>query len=312
MGGLLGTRAVSLDDALAKLPEVYQTIRVGDRVIPGLRDCETRLAVLRGDGIHGEVVLEVGSSLGFFSRGLADDNLVVSVEQSAECVAVQLEALRVEPRQMLLVRGSLTRTWVEAVTKTCTVFDSVLLLSVLHHMPRGDVQSIFRACKALARKVYTEIAEDGESNACGPDSRSVYLPRGEVLYRERTHLGGLRDIAVHRGSTSRKVTRSYVGSPYRGELSLEFDGEWRFEKQGVSRPYAPGVLLWDIRLLGPIVWPLDLVDQFDALLDPSMRDVMPWNLIYTREGLQFIDTEDEASGPGDPEGTRRWLQEIGA
>jgi SAM-dependent methyltransferase len=328
--------------------EIYQDVVVAGRVIRrGVRECESRLAALLPQVDDGDTVLDVGSSFGYFGRGIAaarPRSVVVSVEKDRASVALQRRLLLAERAEnVILVHGEVDLEWMRRANAACTFFDDVLLLSVLHHFSAADLPGVLAELDRLGARLLVELPETAEEKVCGREPVTVLASHGGDLNpllpspRARIELGKTashlhpeitRSLAAYaRLDLERVAGAAYVGDPGlklgpdgapRFVFRRRPEGGWSFAKGGQESAYVPGVSLWDVRQLGRVVWPgvPRLLAQFDAAiaaLKPEQRwDIRPWNLIYTADGLRVIDSDrgDTPRDTGDVDRVRNWISML--
>ncbi len=331
----------TLTALIDQVAEVYQDVTIKDQLIAeGVRACAPRAKQILPVIGKRDVVLEVGSSFGYFARHIAAANpdvLVVSVEKDPASVALQRHLLAAEGvENVILVQGEMSLDWLRKVNQSCTFFDTVLLLSVLHHMPPDKVARMIEEFGALGRSLVVEAPAPNEAGACGQGTFDV-LHKGDgiaglltnhtsrPLGDSSTHLDPelRREIVLFENANfSRRSQRSYIGDPFLKPENQQFEflrdkkGTWNFTKGEEAAPYEPGVSLWDIRDLGRIVWPsppllrAQFREELDKVAPEGRTDVRPWNVVYTAKGLRIIDTKNvrgDAGQPADTDRVRNWL-----
>src|SRR3990167_3535562 len=133
-----------MQDLIYQLEEVYQDIELnGEIVAKGLRDCEERWNIIKDRiGPH-DVVLDLGSSLGYYSKKIAQtypDCLVISFESDPIMCQIQAKMFQEEGIYNVVVCNyRLGKDDLIKWSRCVEMFDVVLVLAVLHHFPSDDV-----------------------------------------------------------------------------------------------------------------------------------------------------------------------------
>lgn len=300
---------------LSLLPEHYQDVHHDGKLWPGRRTgCEKRWALIRPRIKPESVVVDIGSAQGYFTRAAADVGAyVLSVDERPANVALQ-QYLFHRRADILICRRLLTAGVLAKLSRCCFVADTILCLSVLHHVP--DPVAFLTLLSSLAPEVILEFPSRDEAG--GVPVRKVveefydtpYLQEifehVELLGRTPSHLGPhQRPIYSCRRRVERSGLRPYLSYPImRGNVHnvLVSDGGWKVD----GRDAARGFNLWDLLQLG-LVQPsrVDIKNSVRAAYArfPAARDVRLWNILLTRWGPLVIDKEspdvDLAPQPGD-------------
>lgn len=314
-----------IEALIEALPEQYQDVRYGAGTLRGKRDCSARWRLIEPSIRPHDVVMDLGSSLGYYSHRIAKGNpgsLTVSFESEPGMCAVQKEIFRSEGIYNVVVcQHRLSRADLEKWVKHVDCFDVVLALSVLHHFPAGDVEDVFDHLMELSGEVVGEIPPEGEREvACGGEAAARI---GSALVRKSVTYVHLGEVPSHLGDYRRKIwmthlpylTRSglegYFGVSHGGRhkflLSRRWPSPWLLNARGM----IGGINVWNL-LHFNVVWPpsawwrAQARAAYECLEFKS--DVRPWNLLITPTGLKAIDHThvypegDQAEyGPGDLE-----------
>ena len=298
-----------------KLPEIYQPVEVFDKVqFPGKRDCADRWEVIKGKIKPDSVVLDLGSSTGYFTRKIAKEfpsTLVVSMECGEAEAAVQKEILRAEGLfNVVLLNHRLTvedmRKWGNCVEG----IDTLLALSVFHHFPAEAVLDILQVFSRMIPEVLAEVPTPLEADACGQATVSVLDPFEQVLQSyypviaplvsSRSHLGDFkREVVQGSKVVSRGGLLAYWDCPntIKRHTISKVGGEWKVDKKD---KYVSGVNIWSLLHMNPI-WPEPEWWQAEARRAFSdvraahdyISDIRPWNMLMTAKGLTFFDVTDK-------------------
>lgn len=293
-------------DILPRISEVYQDVEVSGRVIiQGRRECASRFEFMKPSFRDGQVIIDVGSSLGYFTSRIAREypsTLVVSFESVPEHCEIQRKIAEREQLFNLVIcchrlsRGDLER-WVKCVE----CIDIVLLLSVLHHFPKDDVMAVFSALRAMSSTVIAEFPNPLEKKICGGNAIGVLgelMIDGAEIGTTKSHLEDIpRSMRLYENHGCRDDLDSYIGAVHDGrhKFSVRRDDGWVInDKQAIQ-----GVNAWNLLHFG-VVWPppkwwVDNALGAYAKLE-SKSDVRPWNLLMTSNGLVAFDHEEFPEG----------------
>ena len=288
---------------LSALTETYQDASMdGETVASGKRECESRWNMIeRFVAGNGKVILDIGSSLGYFPIRIARENpgsIVVSFESDAAHCEVQRMICEKEGLfNMVICQHRLTRDDVERWSGCVECIDVALLMSVLHHYPADDVKAVFSAVSGMAAATITEIPHPEETRVCGMETLPVVsaMEYGRLIGETKSHLEDrMRPMFLHESKARRENLDAYIGVEHEGrhKFEVEKDGRWRIN----GGPVKPGLNVWNL-LHFNIVWPPEdwfssgAVAAYDKL--PYKSDVRPWNLLLTPGGLVAIDYETE-------------------
>lgn len=288
-------------ELLKQLPEVYQDVELnGEIIAKGKRDCEERWNLIKDHIKPHDVVLDLGSSLGYYSKKIAQtypDCLVISFESDPIMCEIQSKMFEEEGIYNVIVcnyrlgKEDLIK-WAQYVE----LFDTTLALAVLHHYPKEDLEEIWESLKKLSNLQICELAS--EEQACGGEAKAE--SRRLVLQEETTSFIG--NSKSHMSNVNREFWQT-VFSKKRTNLDAFFgvshSDRHRFEVSNgkINGKYIiKGVNVWNL-LHFNIVWPLPKwwVNQayvaYESLVSKS--DVRPWNLLVCSTGLKAIDYTDK-------------------
>jgi len=295
-----------IKDLLKQLPEIYQDVELdGTRFAKGRRNCAKRWDLIKDHiGPH-DVVLDVGSSLGYFSHKIATeypDSLVISFESEPKMCAIQAEIFRREGIYNVVVCNQrLTLMDLEYWTKYVDCFDTILALSVLHHYPPGSVHAVFDQLRGLSPRILGEGPAEKEVKACGGQAKD------DTLEIEKSGVNILGKVPSHLSRHKRKVWLDQAGDNsrltiYRPDLDAYFgvshddrhkfkllwNGHWSLN----DKRMIPGINAYNLSKFS-VVWPepkwwtAQAIGAYGGLDFKS--DVRPWNLLVTSTGLRAID-----------------------
>lgn len=280
-----------------QLPEIYQDVELnGEIILKGKRDCEKRWDLIKDSIKPHDVVLDIGSSLGYYSKKIAQtypDSLVISFESDPIMCEIQAKMFQEEGIYNVVVCNyrlgaeDLIR-WFHYVE----FFDDILVLAVLHHFPTEDVPTIWNILRNFGNLLIGETTAPNEVGACGGESKDIV----NSLIKGNVHVLG--EVQSHTGDFKRKVWTTQK-NVQRIELDAFF---------GVSHPdrhrfkiknnllngkhIIKGINVWNL-LHFNIVWPLSnwwkvqARKTYESLEWKS--DVKAWNLLVTSNGLRAID-----------------------
>lgn len=303
---------------IQQLPEVYQSIYIGKNLIAeGVRknDIE-RLEVIEKYIKPGQTILDVGSNVGFFTIQLAKkfpDNVFVSVEKQPGYSDLQAELLKIEGlTNVIFINSIVSFDWVAKAAEACAYFDVTLLLSVLHHME--DAEQFLSEINKISKSLIIEMPDPKESRVCGKnilsqltlEKLSQIKPVFQKLdYEASTHCDpNLRRSFYYADSPEyqRKSIFPYIGyplSPREYLIKATHEG-LIIHKSHLNQDVKciPGVILSDVAQIGNILYPgleemRQQVNREFARLDQeeNIADLRPWNLLFTADGLKFIDCQ---------------------
>jgi glycosyltransferase involved in cell wall biosynthesis len=311
--------SVNLERLIDDLPEVYQSIYLhGELIREGVRGNEfERLEVIKNYIKPGQTILDVGSNVGFFTINLAKlfpDNVFVSVENQYSYARLQRELIELEGvTNVILINSTMSTEWLIKAAQACTYFDTTLLLSILHHIP--DAENFLTQLGQVSKSFIIELPHPDESKVCGKDIIRKQLTVEKISqvkpafikmpYESTTHCdANLKRSFYYADSPDyqRDSIYPYIGYPLapRSYNLQVTDRGLIIQKNYLAREIKaiPGVLFGDIAQIGAVLAPsyetcikqtnneLDRLEQLD-----NVADLRPWNMLFTANGLQFIDHE---------------------
>lgn len=290
---------------LPGLSEVYQDVVVdGSTVAKGVRECDSRYNLIEPYLKDNEVVLDVGSSLGYFSTRIAREHpssLVVSFESVAEHCEVQRQIAEKEGLFNLVVcHHRLSRECLRVWERCVECIDLVLLLSVLHHFPKEDVVPVFDMLGSMSAKIIAEFPNQREKKICGSETLEVLedlMFSGRTIGKTVSHLENLRRrmMLYDTGGFVRNGLNAYIGANHDGRHLHESEpGLFGWTVNG--KPDAiQGINAWNLLHFNPVWpkpewWASQAVSAYQKLEQKS--DVRPWNLLVTARGMTAIDYDE--------------------
>ena len=289
-------------ELLKQLPETYQDVELnGEFIAKGKRNCEQRWNLIKDQINPHDVVLDLGSSLGYYSKKIAQtypDSLVISFESDPIMCQIQTEIFKEEGIYNVVVcnyrlgKDDLVK-WLGHVE----ILDKVLALAVIHHYPKEDVAPMIESLLQLGDLII-ETPGENEIEACGGDSKKEVLDKlddyeGEWLGDVPSHLGDYtRDIAIYERTGDKRINLDAffgVSHPDRHKFKVDIG-------QINGKHIIKGINVWNL-LHFNIVWPLPKwwKTQAKAAYEclELKSDVKPWNLLVTSAGLKAIDHTDK-------------------
>ncbi len=284
-------------ELLKQLEEIYQDVELnGEIIAKGKRDCEARWNLIKDHITRHETILDIGSSLGYFSKKIAQtypDSLVISFESDPIMCQIQAEMFKAEGIYNVVVcNHRLGKEGIDKWVRCVEFFDTVLLLSVLHHLPANEVVSFYSGLTAMSDELLLELPNPKEAKACGqdtfPELEKIRDIEGIWLGDIPSHLEDLkREVVLHEGFPRRGNLNAFFGVSHPDRHKFEIkDGKLN------GKNIIKGVNVWNL-LHFNIVWPLpnwwitQAINAYGCLDWKS--DVRPWNLLRTATSLVAID-----------------------
>jgi glycosyltransferase involved in cell wall biosynthesis len=311
----------NLEQLIAKLPEVYQSIYVkGELIREGVRGNEfERLEVIKNYIKPGQTILDVGSNVGFFTINLAKlfpENVFVSVENQYSYARLQQELIELEGvTNVILINSTMSTDWLIKAAQACAYFDTTLLLSILHHIP--DAENFLTQLGQVSKSFIIELPHPDESKVCGKDIIRKQLTVEKIgrvkpvfikmPYEATTHCDASLKRSFYYADSpeyERQSIYPYIGfpeAPRNYHIKANNDEGLIIYKTRIDQDIKaiPGVLLYDIAKIGPIFSPSyeTCIKQIECEIDrleniENVGDLRPWNILFTASGLKFIDYQD--------------------
>ncbi|MEH2081151.1 MAG: glycosyltransferase [Nostoc sp.] len=310
-------KLTNLEKLIDNLPEVYQSICLhGQLIREGVRanDFE-RLEVIKNYIKPKQTILDIGSNVGFFTINLAKlfpENVFVSIEREYSYARLQQELIQLEGvNNVILVHSEVTTEWLYKATQACVYFDVTLLLSILHHIP--DAEIFLTELNKISKSFIIELPHPDESKVCGKDVLKKQLTLEKISqvkpiflkmpYEATTHCdANLKRSFYYAYSPNyqRESIFPYIGYPLQPRnYTLKTTEEGLIiHKAHIAQSIQtiPGVLLSDLAPIGQILMPSyetcinQIETEFDRLQQiDNVADIRPWNILFTKDGLRFID-----------------------
>ena len=297
------------------LSEIYQDIELeGEVVWKGKRDCAGRWEVIKKHIKPGMVILDLGSSTGYFAIKIAKEFptcLVISMECMPAEATLQRELLNFEElHNVVLLEHRLTvedlLEWIKCVES----IDLLLAVSVLHHFPTESSLDVLGHLSRMIPEIIAEIPEVEEVDACGQgamrhlapfkDVLEMHYPSVKSLGRFKSHLGEYeRTVWKAKKIMSRGGLLAYWDSPntIKRHTISKIAGEWKVDDK---EKFIPGVNVWTLLRFNPI-WPEPAWWQGESRVackkaiesEKYISDLRPWNMLMTAKGLSFFDITDK-------------------
>lgn len=279
---------------LSHLPEQYQDVEYEGKLYKGRRDCRGRWEIIKPLIGRHDIVMDLGSSLGYFSKQIAleyPDSLVISFESDPDMIEIQKQLYREKGiYNVVLCQHRLSAQDLVMWMGQVDMFDEILALSVLHHFPSEDVPSVFNALQMMSNKIIGEIPHPKETDACGGNSTHLLhtmIGDKEAVGKIPSHLSGEREIWQIKRKSRRENLDAYLGvdHPDRHKFTLE---DWQLNgKQIIKGINVWNLLQYNIKWPEPNWWRVQARATYECL--ESKSDVKPWNLIVTPVGVKAID-----------------------
>lgn len=318
-----------INDLISKVPEVYQSIYLGDELIArGCRDNEKeRLEAIIGYFKDNQIVCDIGSNTGYFVIELAKkfkNSVFISIETNRDYADLQAKLIELNQlTNIILINGSISLDWLFRAEKACVYFDLCLMLSVVHHLPYP--KEFISGMSKISKEMVVELASSSEKNVCGKEKSK--LINDEFLYKIKDQVKELnykssvhtdpnkkrRFIHFKEESYSRKTYYPYIkyiqnhqkgwlenSKTYLIESNYKENSITKFPSQRKSN-FKPGINIQDIVEIGSISYPYknialsQILKNIDSILSKTIIfDCKPWNIIFGKSGLELIDYEEKS------------------
>ena len=287
-----------MKDLIANLKEHYQDILYQGELYEGKRKCQDRWDIIKPHIRPHDVVLDIGSSTGYFAIQIArmfPDSLVVSFESSEEDCQVQKKILKDEGiYNVVLCQHRLCPEDLLKWSRHVEIFDVTLLLSVLHHLPEGKVEMGLEAIRDLSKVIICELPNDEEREACGQKalreaSRLLGAIDGQWLGSTGSHLGYERNVEMFLGNNEKKNLDAYFGVDHIDRHKFNVESGKINDKFIIKGVNVWNLLHFNIIWPEPYWWITQAKSAYECLDFKS--DVRPWNLLRTANNLVAVDTQ---------------------
>lgn len=173
-------------------------------------------------------------------------------------------------------------------------FSVVLALNFLHHF--DDWPRVLKAIARMGRHVVIQLPAIGEHRATRaslmPEMHAAIESAGGVKLGEAWYppFNNNRPLWLITNTGDREVLAARPWTVSSDEPTIIKI------RSGFSRPWIPGMNLWNMIGLGADrEWAAALVKQL-TLPEPEHGDICPWNLIYDSQRLHLIDPQYEIGG----------------
>lgn len=282
------------------------------------RNNDDRWALIKPHIKSNTVVLDVGSNVGWFEQQMAADKsvLVWSLEGRVEDAKEQASRLN-GSKNVVVCQKHLKLTDLLQLNRSCEMFDTVLMLSVLHYFTPSEVPEVLKTLSTMAEQVIIELANPAERHVAHQDWLQRY--DGERLLHflfDSVEVLGEVPASIDR-QAKRKIYRcrnyyfdkqhltAYMGGEYYKRHHLKFfRGRWTLDKK---TKLIKGINLSDVLSYNP-QWPtrpelyqLAGKEYFELATRKKVSDVRPWNVLITATGLQVIDYSEQIKDDDLPE-----------
>jgi hypothetical protein len=280
-------------------------------------------------------MLDVGSNLGYFGLRTVTERpevAVVSIEGDPVAAAQQAELARQhDASRLALLKGTLGAEAVETWARTCDVFQTTLLLAVLHWV--DDPARVVAALSSMSARLVAEVPDPADSGACGQDKLDAWSdPVGwfsEVTGRPCRHLGRVErhtssvrsHLVLVEGAVERRPTNPYWdcgwdhpdGRDYR--VRAEGDAV-ELDIRGHRQEWTPGVNVLNLQRLGALVhpaapWWTAAVGR-ELAAHPDHPDPFAYNQLWGVDGVTLVDFEPIAAHHSQSEAMAMLPSELSA
>lgn len=294
------------------------------------RDCGARYEWLKTNVLEAYQrpfsVLDVGGNAAYFGRRITHDfphATVVTMERDP----IIVESLKTWPHPMLAMHTEISAGMLSDMAGH-EMFDLVLCMSFLHHIPLVDVPLACAAVLDLGFEVMIELPERSDTKACGGASIAAAHRALDTHITVRSWRKHAR-FACHTSTTPRpawlfanagkRLVRSHpAGVIYRDPgpqvtwRSHREPSAFRHPRHG-ERDWTPGIKLDTLlRNGGAVNYDLG-ADVARALRRPTSHgDITPWNVIVTHRDATLIDGFHHGDSKlEDDEGIAKILERTG-
>ena len=270
----------------------------------------------------GESVLDMGANFSYFGQRILSEKknccyLGIEREVSFSFIAGKV----LQPfKGGVALNGDLDYDTLKLLDDSCTMFDTIILTSIIHHFPMDKLVEMCLILDRMSRKVIIEASIPGDEGACGQhvldnifgrfrsieDALCVLFPNKnfELIGEAKSHVSEInRPLYVGKQKGGKGNYKKAARDPYIGKMSNErkyFIHGDKMVKQNLLNPHnevvdlVPGFLLWDWAMCGTLMSPTkeeisqQAIEEFNKL-PKTATDIRPWNMIWSAEGLTYID-----------------------
>ena len=318
-----------INDLISKVPEVYQSIYLGDELIArGCRDNgNERLDAIIHHFKDNQIVCDIVSNTGYFVIELAKkfkNSVFISIEMDRDYADLQAKLIELNQlKNIILINGSISLDWLTRAEKACVYFDLCLMLSVVHHLPYP--KEFISGMSRISKEMILELASSSEKKVCGKEKSK--LINDQFLYKLKEQVYELNyKSSVHTDENKKRrflhfkedyyIRKTYY--PYIRYIQnhpkgwIENDKTYLIESNSeensitklpsnIKSNFKPGINIQDIVEIGSISYPyknvalIQLKKNIDFILSKTIIfDCKPWNIIFGKSGLELIDYEDNS------------------
>ena len=313
----------ALHDVLKLCPEIYQDVVIsGETVQKGRRSCQERGDIIVNCIDDGESVLDMGANFAYFGQRILSekkDCCYLGIEREITFSFIAGKVMEVFDGGAVL-NGDLDYDMLKMLDDSCASFDAIILTSIIHHFPKDHLVEMCLILDRMCKKVIIEASVPGDEGACGQgvlyeifdkfksieDAMTVLFPTKdfELVGKAKSHVSSIdRPMFLGTQRGGKEKYSKTARDPYIGKMTNErkyFIRGDKMLKQNLRNPaqkqvdIKPGFLLWDWAMVGKYVTPnrekliTQAVDKFWRLPKNS-TDIRPWNIIWSAEGLHYID-----------------------
>ncbi len=324
---LKGTQRKLINDLISKVPEVYQSIYLGDELISrGCRDNEKeRLEAIKHYFRDHQIVCDIGSNTGYFVIELAKkfkNSVFISIETNKDYANLQAKLIELNKlKNIILINGSISLDWLFRAEKSCVYFDLCLMLSVVHHLPYP--KEFIAGMSRISKEMIIELASSSEKNVCGKEKSK--LINDEFLYKLKKQVYELNyKSSVHTDPNKKRRFLYFKEEPYVRKTYYPYINYIQSHPKGwnensktyliesnsientitkfpcnIKTNFKPGINIQDIVEIGAISYPYknialtQIIKNINFILSKTLIfDCKPWNMIFGKSGIELIDYED--------------------
>ena len=277
---------MNLEESLKKYNrEIYNDVMVDGKVlIKGARECHSRLDAIHNAVPENAAILDVGCHLGHFTIQLAykeRGRVVVGMEgnyQRARIAGAIAKANKLE--NVIILNNLFTDKIAMRWGKSCEVFNTILLLNVLHHCKKEQIINIIHSSVGKVSFEKEKLAET-ETHTQEKNGSKEPLKRPMYLF--------------YNDNWSKQITRPHYchNTPSKHNHKIDFQ-KGRFVQR--NKTWDTGVNLGTMVALNMVYPTKDtLFESIEKTLsehEGPLYDVNLWNMIYMPAGIKLIDFKD--------------------